>query len=88
MKTFNDLIFTTEEFRGLGKKSRSHLNFENNYGVSVINGFGAYCDSNTFELAVLYNDDLCYNTELTDDVLTYQTIADINKVMEYLQKLK
>lgn len=60
--------------------------FSNGYGASIIGGEYAYGDGlKTFELAVLKNGSLCYDTPITDDVLPYLT-AD--KVAETLKKIE
>ena len=44
--------------------------FENNYGASVICHEGSYgCKGHKWELAVLYGDDITYDTPITDDVI-------------------
>jgi hypothetical protein len=86
MKTFKDLDFLPHP-NAPYFETQAVCNFENGYGVSVVNGRGAYCDTNTFEVAVLYDNHLTYNTELTDDVMGYQSPEDITKSMEYLQNL-
>jgi len=83
MKRFEDLEFKENVLGG----SRAELKFDNNYGISVINGYGTYSDTHTFEVAVLYNRDLCYTTDITNDVLSYQTIENINEIMLKLQEL-
>ena len=87
MKTFKDLEFETHSVPTLFDK-QALLHFDNGYGVSVINGNSAYCDRSTYEVGIMYNKELTYNTELTDDVMTYQTEEDITKTMIYLQNLK
>jgi hypothetical protein len=87
MKTFKDLRFKSKKIPKPFDGSQAVLNFENNYGISVINGFGAYCGKNTFEVAILFNGDLCYDTEITNDVLPYQTEENITDIMIKLQSL-
>jgi len=87
MKTFQDLVFNINP-NSPYLNQQAVLNFDNGYGVSVINGSGAYCTSETFELAVLLNGDLCYTTSLTDSVLGHQTPEQITGVMSELQKLQ
>ena len=60
--------------------------FENNYGASVIKHFGSYGNQeDLFELAVLYNGEITYSTEVTGDVLGWLTNDD---VMFYLSEIK
>lgn len=62
------------------------VNFDNGYGISVINGQDAYCDGDTFEVAIVKDGRICYDTPLTCDVLGYQTPEDITDVMKTLQQ--
>lgn len=84
MKTFKDLKF---EPRYLS--SQATMEFDNGYGVSVLSGNIAYSNGiDTYELAVLKNGDLCYDTPITDDVLAYITEEEVTKAMEEIQKLE
>lgn len=84
MKTFKDLKF---EPRYLS--SQATMEFDNGYGVSVLSGNIAYFNGiDTYELAVLKNGDLCYDTPITDDVLSYITEEEVTKAMEEIQKLE
>lgn len=56
-------------------------NFKNGYGASVIcNGY-----SYGLELAVLKDNDLCYTTHLTDDVIGH---LKPNEVIDLLEQIK
>lgn len=81
MKTFEDLEFKP----GICGFTRARMNFDNGYGVSVIYGPYAYCDENTYEVAVLKNDELCYSTPITDDVLGYQDREQVTEIMKIIQ---
>lgn len=64
--------------------------FENGYGASVIRG-GTYTYGG-LELAVLrFKDDgsysLCYDTEITDDVLGYLNDGDVVELLERIENL-
>jgi len=64
--------------------------FENGYGASIIpEGFdeGIYDENELRELAVLKNDDLCYDTEITDDVLRRLTEEEVNEICVRIQSL-
>lgn len=81
MKTFRDLVFNS-----LGRARVS--DFGNNYGVSVITGFGAYSSENKpYELAVLFKNELCYTTEITDDVIGWLDEEEVSEIMIKIQKL-
>jgi hypothetical protein len=63
--------------------------FENNYGASVIRGFYSYGgNQGLYELAVLYEDDITYNTEITNDVEGYLTGKEVVKLLNQIIKLK
>jgi len=85
MKEFKDLEFSSKEYMdGQG----AALEFDNGYGVSVICGFGAYGNTDTpYELAVLKDGSLCYDTEITNDVIGYLTPDDVTKYMKQIQEL-
>lgn len=86
MKTFEDLEF---ELRfDFWYYSQAIMEFPNGWGLSVINGEFAYCDNETFEVAILWHGELDYSTEITDNVLRYQTPREITEVMKKLQKMK
>lgn len=89
MKTFKDLEFN--DINGIFAKTQATMFFDNGYGVSVITG-GYGSDSKPYELAVLFGDQydnrLCYNTEITDDVIGWLTEFDVTELMIKVQKLK
>ena len=66
--------------------------FENGYGASVIQNEMSYGrEENLWELAVLeWNDgesSLCYDTDITDDVIGWQTPQQIDALLQYIQAL-
>lgn len=84
MKTFKDLTFEPHPVWKGGLQAR--MDFPNGFGISVITGApGMYCNSGTYEVAVLKNGICCYSTPLTDNVLGYQTKEEVSKVMEAIQ---
>lgn len=88
MKEFKDLKFETHcNYPMFAKQAKMH--FDNGYGVSVVTGKGAYSDeSNPYEVAVLYKDELTYSTEITDDVIGYMTEDGVTEIMKKVQNLK
>jgi len=85
MKTFKDLQFKQHP---IGHGLQATINFDNNYGVSVVKFYGSYgYHQNLWEVAILYKDSLTYNTDITDDVLGYQTEQDVTDVMKKVQDL-
>ena len=85
IKDFNDLEF---ESRGCRDGQQASLQFENGFGVSVIKGFGSYSDEDSpYELAVLWGNQLCYSTPITNDVMGYLTSEEVTEIMKQIQNL-
>lgn len=64
------------------------FNFANGYGASVITGGIAYCnEGQPYELAVLKDDDLCYDTPITDDVIGYLTSNEVYDLLDRIEQL-
>ncbi len=80
VKSFNDFDFQKHPNIVFDKIAKCR--FSNGYGLSVINGECAYCDEDTFEVAILHNDKITYCTPLTNDVLGYQSKEDIDALIE------
>jgi len=86
MKTFNDLDFKSMEM-GIGFIAR--INFDNGYGASVVKSMFSYGgNQGLYELAVIKDNDICYDTTITDDVLGYLTEDDVTKYLGQIQELK
>lgn len=83
--TFKDLDFQPMQTE-LGIQARTY--FGNGYGVSVIRSPFSYGgNQELYELAILKDGDLCYDTHITDDVLGYLTEEDVTKYLGQIQKL-
>ena len=89
MKKFEDLQFEriNDAPYMVGKKSRMH--FDNGYGVSVVSHSYSYGGRDgLYEIAVLdSNDELTYDTPVTNDVIGYLTEEDVSNVMKQVQEL-
>ena len=86
MKTFNDLDFQPMQF-DVGIQARIY--FDNGYGASVIKSPHSYGgNQDLYELAVIKDDAICYDTPITDDVLGYLTEDDVTKYLRQIQELK
>ncbi len=89
LKIDNDLkkylVFASNDFMGgLAYKFR----FPNNYGASVVKHRGSYGNrDDLFELAVMYRDELNYNTPITNDVLGYIGNKEVMKTLREIMKL-
>lgn len=92
LKTFDDLKFRPHS-SGDGFSGR--IDFDNGYGVSVIRfklGFdGSYCsytsNEKEWELAVLHNGSLNYDTPITNDVVGHLSDDDVTEIMRKIQEL-
>jgi len=92
-KTFFDLIFKQHHIsvsmKEIGFKTHAKMYFKNGFGVSVITGESAYTYAEgKYEIAILFNRNITYDSGLTDDVIGYQTANDINNIMQEVQLLK
>lgn len=90
MKTFKDLEFEliNDTPFMVGKKSRMH--FDNGFGVSVVSHSYSYGGRDgLYEIAVLDSDDnLTYDTPVTNDVIGYLSEEEVSNVMKQVQELK
>lgn len=86
MKTFKDLTFKPHGTPGF--RTHATMEFPNGYGISVITGEFSYSDDeHPYEVAVLKNGGLCYDTPITDDVIGYLTADDVTNIMKQIQEL-
>jgi len=88
MKTFQDLPFDSmNDGFMIGKKARMH--FDNGYGVSVVSHNHSYGGRDgLYEVGVLDSDNqLTYDTSVTNDVLGYLTEEDVTDIMKRVQEL-
>ena len=90
MKKFQDLPFfpINDAPFMVGKKAR--MNFDNGFGVSVVSHSYSYGGGDgLYEVAVLdSNDELTYDTPVTNDVIGYLTEEEVSDVMKQVQELK
>ena len=85
MKKFNDLVFATRKSLG---GVISSMDFDNGYGVSVIQGPYAYTSGpGEYELAVLKDGHLCYDTPVTEDVEGHLSRDGVSELMRQVQQL-
>jgi hypothetical protein len=66
------------------------VEFDNGYTASIVSNDMSYgSDRGLFEIAILHNQDIVYDTGLTEDVigfLDFQGVADTLKKIEQLPK--
>ncbi len=85
------MIFENLEFEshpaGMGGTQARH-DFENGYGVSVIQTPFSYTNGdNEYEVAIMKDGHITYDTKLTEDVLGHQTVEDINNLLLEVERL-
>ena len=86
MKTFNDLEFNEMDSFYNGVQAR--VTFENGYGASVVrHNFSYGGKDGLYELAVTKDDDLCYDTPVTNDVEGYLSPDDVTELLKQIQSL-
>ena len=60
--------------------------FPNGYGASVIKHSYSYGGKDgKWELAVLKDDELCYDTSITNDVLGHLTTGEVNVILDKIR---
>jgi hypothetical protein len=96
MKSFKDIEFKPHSF---GEGVHGLLFFPNGYGVSVVRyknpiskSFGSYTSNDgEWEVAVITGNkdkwELCYDTDITNDVLGHLTEGEVDWVMLQVQQL-
>ena len=85
MKTFNDLDFQPMQF-DIGIQAR--IFFDNGYGASVIKSPHSYGgNQDLYELAIIKDNAIRYDTPITDDVIGYLTEDDVTKYLGQIQNL-
>lgn len=70
---------------------REHWEFEfpNGLGASVIRGATTYGGrEGLFELAVMEDGRVCYDTPITDDVIGYLTVVGVISILDKIRDLK
>ena len=79
--------FTPTETTQLDEGGTQHIyTFENSrYGASVIQTKFSYGGKQGYwELAVLHDDDLCYSTPVTGDVLGWLTEEEVQQTLRFI----
>ena len=88
MKQFKDIVFKPNPM-GAEYGIVSRTKFDNGYEVSVVKSQYSYGgDKGLYELAIFKDDQICYDTPITDDVIGYLREQDVTEVMEKIQELQ
>ncbi len=67
---------------------RYEYQFPNGYGASVVKNPMSYGgQDDLWELAVLKEGKICYDTPITDDVIGYLSDEGVNKLLNLIEKL-
>ena len=78
------LIETNKHMDGIQKLYQ----FNNGYGASVIKHKGSYgFDKGLWELAVLNEGELCYDSEITGDVIGYLNDPQVDNILGQIARL-
>ena len=86
IKTFKDLEFEMHHL--LSYEKHAVMEFENGYGISVIFGEQFYSNGvDTYEVAIIKDNHVCFDTPLTDTVLAYQSEDEVTEIMRKVQEL-
>lgn len=92
---FSDLVFEPHPITKVGGPSSrwapsvaAKLEFENGFGVSVIQGPLFYCHgASEYEVAILRNGLLCYDSGLTEDVIGHVSRDEVEAIMRNVARL-
>jgi len=90
MKEFKDIQFKPNSMTSMGEDFgiSSRTEFDNGYAVSVVRSPYSYGGKDgLYELAIFKNDELCYDTPITDDVMGYLSPEDVTDIMSKIQTL-
>ena len=70
------------------KNLAGKYDFDNGYGASVIMNEMSYGGKmGLYEIAVLHSGLICYDTDITDDVLGFLTKSAVNDILEKISNL-
>jgi hypothetical protein len=85
MTTFADLIFKPHP---IPSGVQAIINFSNGYAASVVRTQWSYGGSEgLYELAILKDDAICYDTPITNDVLGHLTEDGVTEALQQIEAL-
>ncbi len=89
MTTFSDLEWVDHSISEFYPGARkAEISFANGFGASVITGKCFYSNEEfPYELAVLKDGQITYNTFITDDVCGYLTADDVTDLLKKIEAL-
>lgn len=72
----------------LKENIKGRYSFDNGYGASVVCHPGTYgYEDGLFEVAVMHEDQLCYNSPLTNDVIGWLTETQVSDLLDEISEL-
>lgn len=75
-----------DTYAWMSTSQQAHIAFSNGYGASILLGSMFYSNGiDTYELAVVHDGGITYDTPITSDVLGYLTQSEL---MDYLQQIE
>jgi hypothetical protein len=84
--TFEELTFKENKHN---ESIQAYVEFENGYGASVIKGKYTYGGKEgLYELAVLWDGRICYNSPITNDVEGFLTEAEVTTYLMSIERLE
>ena len=86
-------MYTVYKEKSLNGGVQKQYRFDNGYGASVVLHSGSYGnEQDLWELAVIKwdgeNYDLVYTTDITDDVIGYLTLDEVEEILGRVELLK
>ena len=70
------------------KEYRDRMDFKNGWGLSIISGPNTYSDNGTFEVAVLDPQGNINYDHTNGDILSYQSVQDIEVIAKKISGLR
>jgi len=88
MKTFKDLKFK-DHSNGLMFGIQARVDFKNGYGASIVKGPHTYGGKDgLYELAVFKDNNICYDTPVTNDVLGHLSEDEVTFHLNEIENLQ
>lgn len=76
------------EYRKFKGNRQYKFDFPNGYGASVVIGPYTYGgDQGLYELAVLKDGEICYDTPITDNVIGYLDVSEVEGLLNQIKAL-
>ena len=86
-KNEDDYMNTLQKTLTDAPNTHIKVKYENGYGASVVRNPNSYGYPHCWELAVTKDDELCYSTEITNDVMGWLTTEEIAPILLKIKTL-